>query len=498
MGKPGNITAYSSASRAVVGLVLLSIAGCLTVMTAPARACAALPVPPPDEKPYGPQPMGAPAATARYAANLKKFEGNADVLVLPGLVADRKARRVEVMAEGTGLKAREPVEFLLIDQGSSHGYEALLWSLARPSDVHRALEFIGLHRGAPFNPAALRFWADGDRVKVSVREKDGQAAVPIERLVLDTETDKTLPEDGFVFAGSMAVQPSQTEGSSSYAADIHDPRSVASLYNEPTAVLDVPRRANQGEVYGKQVVNPETGFEGGKLLTVILEPGAPDGQSRAKVFELSFGRGAQATGVVCRLTERGVAGRGEALDLAPALERLAGLREKGGPPRVSISLDRELPVGEAARVCTVMVLVEATGIARIEPPVDGQLYYRAFVPDKSWRQAEGRPSQPWELHLRQGDGKVTGELAWNEALEDDGGALPAFRRKTRPAPNPAAVRAALDADAREREKSGKASLPGVLLVYAAASMPCGEVVAFVQPALKTHGTIYVFAGPSVE
>jgi hypothetical protein len=181
------------------------------------------------------------------------------MLVLPGLLADRRARRVEVLAECTGLSANETVEFLLIDQGGSHGYEAMLWSLARPSDVDRALEFIGLRRGASVNPAVPRVWSDGDRVQLTVLPADGKS-FPIEQLILDIQTEKTLPEEGFVFAGSLTVPSADGKEPAAYAADVYDPRSLASIYNEAISVLDVPRRVDKGEAYGRQVVNPDRVF----------------------------------------------------------------------------------------------------------------------------------------------------------------------------------------------------------------------------------------------
>ena len=105
--------------------------------------------------------LAASAAQAKLrkkkrAEHRKAYEGNSDVLVLPGLVADRKERKVDILVEATGLAGGAVAEFLLVDQSSSHGYEALLWSFAKPSDVHAALLFIGLRPGAPYNPRALR------------------------------------------------------------------------------------------------------------------------------------------------------------------------------------------------------------------------------------------------------------------------------------------------------------------------------------------------------
>jgi hypothetical protein len=441
---------------------------------------------------FGPKPSGGSKAKAQYEANLKAHKGNPDVLVLPGLVADRKARRIDVLVECTGLKANETVEFLLVGQDSSHGYEALLWSMARPGDVHRALEFIGLKPGPPANPSLPRFVPDGDRVTLGVRD-DGSAPVPIEQLVLDTETGRTLPEEGFVFAGSMTVPPQDGKGPWVYAADVTDARSVASIFSDPAAVLDVPRRVDQSEAYGRQVVNPEAAFDGGKLLTVVISPAGPDGRPPARRLQLLVDCAAGATGTVCSLAETNGVRLAEASTLPPLLEKLATLRKPGdAPPCIALCFGGAAPLRDVGRACRVLAMMETMGLVRIVPPAADQIYHRAFTPDPAWLRPEERPSQPWELHLRRQDGKVAGEMAWQEALWSDDRPTPAYQRRAFAAATPGDVRARLDADRREREQSGRPALPAALLVYAPATLRYGDLLAFVRPALSTHGTVYVF------
>ena len=100
-----------------------------------------------DETPFKIKPQGheenKQEAVRAYESNRKKHAGDTNILVRPGLVADKKARRVEVMVERTALQPNAPCEFTVIDETSDHGYEALLISFAKPSEVHRALQFIG-------------------------------------------------------------------------------------------------------------------------------------------------------------------------------------------------------------------------------------------------------------------------------------------------------------------------------------------------------------------
>jgi hypothetical protein len=98
---------------------------------------------------------------ARDTANGLTHADNPDILVLPGLVADRRGKHVDLMIESTGLGANEACEYLLVGPGSDHAYEALLWSFASPADIHTALRFIGMPTGSPFDPSSLRYWSKG-------------------------------------------------------------------------------------------------------------------------------------------------------------------------------------------------------------------------------------------------------------------------------------------------------------------------------------------------
>ncbi|EFK96106.1 secreted protein, partial [sediment metagenome] len=147
--------------------------------------------------------------------------------VRPGLVADRGTRRVRVYGESTSLNLGDPVEFPLIAEQSGKDYEALAVSFAQPSDVHRALEFIGLRPGAATSPSGLRFWPRGERVRVTfdLIATNG-AATPIcraESLVTDTRTDAPLPETGFVFCGARWTHGTDDTSPATglvYAADV--------------------------------------------------------------------------------------------------------------------------------------------------------------------------------------------------------------------------------------------------------------------------------------
>lgn len=128
---------------------------------------------------------------------------NTNLLVRPGLTADRTAQWVRVEAVATGMAAQDLVEFMLISEKSGHDYEAFAVSRAQPSEVHRALEYIGIPAGTPVDPETFRFWPKGEPVHITCswtpaetnrREHatDIQGPIRMEELILDTRTRQTL------------------------------------------------------------------------------------------------------------------------------------------------------------------------------------------------------------------------------------------------------------------------------------------------------------------
>ena len=424
---------------------------------------------PSDEK-FGPQPTCARKAEDFHKRNLKQYANAPDMLVLPGLVASRRANRVEVLVESTGPSANEAVEFLMIDQTSSHGYEAMLWSYAKPSDVHKALVFLGAKPGLPCSPDNLRFWPEGERIIVSVVTTKGEfkdKPFRIEQMILDTQTGATLPEDGFVFVGSLTLPPPKGQTEPVYAADEYDPKSIASIYNESAAVLDVPRQAPQGELYGRQVVNPERMLPRGELSTVLLVPetrtidkkvrnlvlGVLPAVPQTNAVMVPMNRTESVPPVQFTLDEADGSTTNGRMTLAAAFVKLSMLVNDKYNPYVAVRFHHSLALSDIHEVALVVALFEEKLGVRIKAPEEGHLYYKAFVPDAAWRMPGRRPSQPWELRLSKADGKIAGKLALNELYWARDSLEPAFSNRSFAVSAPAAVREIIDAEAERRKKA---------------------------------------------
>lgn len=429
---------------------------------------------------------------AEYRQKLAEFGKDDDYLVLPGLLADRSAKKIHVSAEATGLGADNTVEFFLIGENSGHDYEALAVSFAEPGAIHSALCFIGMSSGRPVNPAKLQFWPKGERVLMSFASEARPEPVRAEHLMIDKRTGRPLEETGFVFAGSTGLRPGEDPRSEAYAANSRDPMSIAANYNEPESVLDVPRLAAQGEVYDNQLVNPACAFAPGEFLDVAFEPEHKDGRKRVmdlllEVKPSTAGPTNEASGgsLVFELSEGGKTLVGNAA-LPAVLKEFTVAVDAGRDTFVTVRFDDRLMLCDVKPVCAVLAAIDTESGIRVEPPPEGRLYYKAFLTDESFRNREERISQPWELRLKAGDEGVEGVLTRIEQLWIEGKTWPDLKLHHSAVPTADSLR-------KELDEQGP-GLP-VIIVFAEAGVSYGQLLDFIALVLPTHGTVYVFAEP---
>jgi hypothetical protein len=429
----------------------------------------------------------------RHEASVQAYQGNADVLVLPGLVADRKARRILLDVATTGVEKGKPIEFWLIGDTSGHGYESLAMAFAKPSAVHRALEFIGLKPGRPVNANAMQFWSKGERVFVSLTRAAGdppEKAVRMESLLHDTRTGKPLAETGFAFTGSVQVPPEKARDGNRYGADLFEPNSIASTYNEMSTVLDVPRRAPKRDVYETQVVADAGVFPPDQLRTAVLVPEYADGKRRVvetavEVKPVPGALGNDAKSLTFRFTNGG-ASLTTNDTLNAMLQAVLALTSAGHDVHASVTFSPDLRLGAARSAANLISLVDTEKGLRVEAPPAGQLYYRAYLPDEKLRARENRTAQPWELHLGAGKDGLTASLVKVNETWPEGSIKPVLSSESLDVRDGAALKRAI-------ETKG-AGLP-VLLVFAESAMRLGDAMAFVSAVAETHPTVFFYLEP---
>lgn len=99
-------------------------------------------------------------------------------------------------------------------------HETVVVFSAKPSEVHAALESLGLKPGKPARGEGAV--AEGPELKVSleVPGANGQMKrVPIEKVMVDRKTGKALPKLKWFFTGSVMKQPDPNKPEKVYGAD---------------------------------------------------------------------------------------------------------------------------------------------------------------------------------------------------------------------------------------------------------------------------------------
>jgi hypothetical protein len=431
------------------------------------------------------------------ARHTRDYGSNTQYLVRPGLLADRSRRTVVIQAESIRLGAGTAAEFPLIAENSGKDYEALAVSFAKPSAVHEALVFIGIPPGLGIDPARLRFWPKGERVRIvfhyteQVDGKETKRAVPAAQLITDSRTGKPLPEAGFVFTGSSwAPLPGSSATGLVYAADVFSPNSIVSVYNEPGTVLDVPRRLAQHEAYSYQIPNPDRILPAAQLIQVVMEAEGNNISPRVCDLTLKILPGSDAPPPAASSPKYLIQGASVPASTnateSEILEALKPIVTDHRDPFVTVQPDDHLTLASLRAAATLIDSLENEHEIRIEPPPPGHPYYRAFLPNEKHRQRSGRRSvQPWELFMGQKNGSVTGELVRvNEEWKGED-AAPIYHEQRFPMVSAVSLAGMIKTE----------DAPSVLLVFAPPDLSYGQLRQFISPVIEKGMILYVFLPP---
>ncbi len=421
-----------------------------------------------------------PIITSTYNERCLKYENNPDIMVRPGLLADRKSKQVLVQAEATGLEAGSIAEFLLISQNSDHSYESVAISYAKPGDIRQALLFIGAEPGIPASPKDLRFSPKGERVFVYFSSTNSSFnRVPVEKMIINTRTGKPLPETGFVFTGSTLPD---TTGVVTCAADTDQPCAIVANYNEPNALLNVPRNVPQKEFYGQQVVNAKYLMPTGQILEVSIEPEYKKGNKRVLDL-LLHAKPDPKKGISYDMTDSRQAKLLSDAKLSSVFKKFKSLLKNGQTPFVCLQIDDCLILKDISDLCSALARVDVSDGINVEPPLSHHLYYRAFIPNERFRNRTERISQPWELLLKKESSAVSGTLVQIEQIWQNDKMDPDLNFKEYTVASPSLL--------RDKLKEIGPGSPAVF-VFANGDLSHGELLDFISPVTNTHPMIHVF------
>lgn len=137
-------------------------------------------------------------------------------------------------------------------------------------------------------------------------------------------------------------------------------------------------------------------------------------------------------------------------------------------------------------ICVALSQIETPVGIRVEPPPEGHLYYKAFLPDEKFRSRKKRPAQPWELYIeRAADGKISATLIEIEQVWKKDQVWPDLVTRKH------AVDGGEHLASRLKDMSGGDQLP-VILVYADPGLRYGRLLEYILPVIDDFSTIHVF------
>lgn len=145
-----------------------------------------------------------------------------------GIVVDKEKKTVTVPAKIAPRKINDPryteiypIEVIACAEfpKGQKAHETVITVDVKPSDVHKALESLGLKAGKPANAGAGEdAKAEGPELKVSLELPNGKT-VPIEKTLVDKKTGKTMPALKWHFTGSVMKKLDPNKPDETYGAD---------------------------------------------------------------------------------------------------------------------------------------------------------------------------------------------------------------------------------------------------------------------------------------
>lgn len=414
------------------------------------------------------------------AQKRKAFADDPDKLVLESIVADRKLKRVDVWGCATAVGDAEPIEFFITPATSGKDYESLAITWCKPSDLHKALEFIGLKPGRPINFVTNHHWTRGPRVIVTI--DSGKGPIRVEDLILNVPEKKTLARTGMVFTGSFTHTDEQ--GQQHYAADAVDSRAIAPNYNDPVAVLDMPLRLAQSEVYGFQIRNPAHAIPLGQVLTLTIQPAT--GKDAVELHDLVIRVDLSESKPIYTVVEQEEE-RFRVDSLVDLVQSLSSLVNGSSDWFTTAQIDPSVRVTDVRKMYAVLMTMEQDRGIKLDPPVGQNLFHRAFFPQEAWRNRQERLGEPWELFLVRQEGKLVARLERYVEL---------FEPERRMDLQRFEVQSPGDFVKTINEHASQWSQ--MVFIYPPEDLTYGELMEWAGPALKTYPRIFVFPSERLQ
>lgn len=399
-----------------------------------------------------------------------------NVQVWSGVIADREKREVRLLVEAVGHRPDTIIEFLIAAPQSNRAYESALMSVAKPSDIVRAMEWIGLPKGDVINGRQFRFWPKGERISATIRRlnETSESARPLQSVIKEVSTEAPLyGSGGLVFAGG-------TWKENDCSVDHEQPCSVMALYNEEETLFDLPLLASKGLAYGRSVLAVKMAY--GDVLEVVIKPMllSDGGLRTTHLFLTAQPSDTKEPALVCQDPKGQVIKKGT---LTEVMTWMKFLSERGEDLFVTLTMSEEMTVAQAVELARLFDLLDGKGIKLHGKTQDG-LYPRAFLPQAAWRKREGRLPQPFEVYLL----GETNRLTYIEEDWSGEGLDPKLTPKDYPFSDvselPGLVKRVGDKDSKKVE---------LLFVFAPRNAPLKKIMPAVRALSARLPLVYIFA-----
>ena len=144
------------------------------------------------------------------------------------ITVDAKARSVTVACKIAPRKLENlsqsyPIEVIAslpAPQGKK-AHETVITFDVKPSDIHKALEQIGLKPGKPAKGEGAKAVGPELKISLEVPGSDGSPQrIAIEKALVDSKTGKPMPALKWYFTGSVMSQPDPQKDDKVYGADL--------------------------------------------------------------------------------------------------------------------------------------------------------------------------------------------------------------------------------------------------------------------------------------
>lgn len=368
-----------------------------------------------------------------------------------GVVVSAVDRSVRLLVEATGAKEGATVEFAAIGPLSDRAYEAMFVTVASPTAIAAAFARTGVPGGVPADPSRARLWPQGERVDVAVRALGADRTVTNLTAVL---RDVRAAEEGAVLPDRTVWTGGARDASGTPIASTNVPCAVFALYNHAPSLFQLDGRFDQSSTYGR--FQAARSLKAGDLYELTV---SWNGRPRVKAVTVSI----SAT---------------NATEAVRALQADARDHEV----HARLAFDRTVTVERAARIAEAFAMLDGEAV-RMNGQADGQFFFRAFLPEASWRKRQGRIFQPFEVHVSADGAKtfVFCEEDWSVAGDE-----PALR------PHETSFSDWTELPGLIAKTGEQGAKVDVLFLFAPKTLPVTDLTPVVKAAGGRIGTFYVF------